>query len=129
VAMKIIALGAIMAGIGVALGAFGAHGLKARVSPEMLTIYETAVTYQFYHCFALIVLGLVALRVGDQWVMATAVAFFVGILVFSGSLYLMVLTDSRWLGAITPLGGLSFLVGWGLFARLAWEGAKKTSGF
>ena len=68
VAMKIIALGAIMAGIGVALGAFGAHGLKARVSPEMLTIYETAVTYQFYHCFALIVLGLVALRVGDQWV-------------------------------------------------------------
>ena len=126
--MKIIALGAVMAGIGVALRAFGAHGLKARVTPEMLTIYETGVTYQFYHSFALIALGLVALRAGDQGVMATAVAFFVGILVFSGSLYLLVLTDTRWLGAITPLGGLSFLVGWGLFARLAWQGAKNLAG-
>jgi uncharacterized membrane protein YgdD (TMEM256/DUF423 family) len=97
-------LGAVFALLGVALGAFGAHGLRGSVSPEDLATFETGVRYQVYHALGLLIV-------------AQAV-----ILVFSGSLYALVLTGQRWMGAVTPAGGLCFLVGWGL---LAWAAGKR----
>ena len=111
------ALGAISAFIGVAAGAFGAHGLKSRLSAEMLTIFEVGVRYQMYHSFALIVAAWAQTRWPGVLVTASGWFFLVGIALFSGSLYLLSLTGLRWLGAITPLGGLAFLAGW---LCLAW---------
>lgn len=113
-ANTIIALGAVFAGLGVALGAFGAHALKERLTPDMLEIFNTAVQYQFYHSFALILLGLFVARGGSAT--GAAWAFTLGILFFSGSLYVLVFTGTKWLGAITPIGGVAFMVGWALFA-------------
>lgn len=102
--------GAVGMFLAVALGAFAAHGLKARLSPDMLTIWETGVRYQVYHALALLLLG--ASRGPDRagW------CFLGGIVIFSGSLYLLALTGEKRLGAITPIGGLLFLAGWLLFA-------------
>ena len=120
---SIIAAGAAFAGIGVALGAFGAHGLKDRLTPDMMAIYQTGVQYQFYHAFALVLLGLmIAQRGAPSGGVAAAWAFTLGILLFSGSLYLLVFTGIKWLGAITPIGGVGFLVGWALFAWAALRG-------
>ena len=120
---RIIAVGALLGALAVALGAFGAHGLRARVSPEMLDVYETAVRYHFYHALALLFAGLWVDRVGTAIVppglVPAAVCFLVGIAVFSGSLYVLVLTGLRWLGAITPIGGLAFIAGWLLLVRAA----------
>ena len=106
------ATGAIAAGIAVALGAFGAHGLKGRVEPALLDVFETGVRYHMYHALALLALGLAQARSATPLLGAAAWLFLAGIVVFSGSLYLMTLTGARWLGAITPLGGLAFLLGW-----------------
>lgn len=106
---------ALLGGLAVALGAFGAHGLKDRVAPEMLAVYETGVKYHFYHALALLALALGPERL---WQSAAAPwagwAWIAGIAVFSGSLYLMTFTGARWLGAITPIGGVAFIVGWAL---------------
>jgi uncharacterized membrane protein YgdD (TMEM256/DUF423 family) len=110
--MSWFATGAIAAGIGVALGAFGAHGLKARVGPDLLAVFETGVRYHMYHALALLAVGWAATRWPGAGVTAAGWLFSIGIVVFSGSLYLMTLTGARWLGAITPLGGLSFILGW-----------------
>lgn len=118
--MKIVALGAALAGLGVVLGAFGAHALKDRLTTDMLAIYETAVQYQFYHALALVGLGLFAAQRGDDaGVLPAAWCFGLGIVFFSGSLYVLVLTGTKWLGAITPIGGLAFIAGWALFAWAA----------
>ena len=106
-------LGSIIAMLAVILGAFGAHGLRARLTPEMLAVFHTGVEYQFYHALGLLAVGLllqhhpasVALRWAG-WLM------FSGIILFSGSLYLLVITDHRWLGAITPVGGIAFILSW-----------------
>ena len=109
-------IGAIAAGLGVALGAFGAHGLEGRVTPERLETYETAVEYQMYHALALLFTGWAATQGWDvTW---AGYSFFAGILIFCGSLYLLVLTDTAWLGAVTPIGGVAFILGW---AFLAWS--------
>ena len=112
-------IGSLAGALGVAFGAFGAHGLRGRLSPEMLAVFETAVRYQMYHALAL--LG-VAYAVG-RWPQGSAAAagwcFVTGIALFSGSLYVLSLTGIRWLGAITPFGGLAFLIGW---VWLAWSG-------
>ncbi len=122
-AAKIIAAGAAFAGIGVALGAFGAHGLKDRLTPDLLEIYHTAVQYQFYHSFGLILLGLFVAQRGEAGGGAGAAwAFVIGILLFSGSLYVLALTGTKWLGAITPIGGVAFMVGWALFVWTAIKG-------
>jgi len=118
------AVGAIACGIGVGLGAFGAHGLKSRVSAEMLAVFETGVRYQMFHALALLAVGLASARWPGGLVQASGWLFLIGILVFCGSLYAMTLTGARWLGAITPLGGLSFLVGWALLAIAAWKGSS-----
>jgi uncharacterized membrane protein YgdD (TMEM256/DUF423 family) len=107
-------LGAVSAALAVAMGAFGAHGLRARVSPDMLAVFETGARYHMYHALGM----LVAARAGSA---GAAWLFLAGTVLFSGSLYALVLTDARWLGAITPLGGVCFIVGWLL---LAWTSFK-----
>lgn len=111
-----IMIGALMAGAGIAAGAFGAHGLKARLSREDLEIFETAVRYWMYHSFAVLFCGFIATRIDTGLLRAAAICFVAGALIFSGSLFTLVLSGQRWLGAVTPLGGVLFIVGWGLLA-------------
>lgn len=113
-----------MAGFaGVVLGAFGAHGLRSHLSLERLDIWQTAVLYHLIHALALVGVGL-----AGQWLNARGVlalsggAFVLGLLLFSGSLYLLSVTGTRILGAITPLGGVAFLAGWALLFWAAWRG-------
>jgi len=123
--MNWFAIGAGLAGAGVVLGAFGAHGLKARVTPDLLVIFETGVRYHMYHALALLAVGWAASRFPSARVEAAGYLFVAGILVFSGSLYTMTLTGLRWLGAVTPLGGLAFIAGW---ASLAWAAISASGG-
>jgi uncharacterized membrane protein YgdD (TMEM256/DUF423 family) len=111
-------LGALSAGLAVAAGAFGAHGLKARVSPEMLAVFETGARYQMYHALALLAVAWAVGRWPTAGVESAGWLFVAGTLLFSGSLYLLALGAPRWLGAVTPLGGLCFLAGW---AFLGWR--------
>lgn len=105
-------LGSILGFLGVGLGAFGAHALKARLSPELLIIFETGVRYQMYHALALLAVGLAAPRLGESAARRSGLSFTFGILIFSGTLYALALTGVRWLGAVTPVGGLLLLFGW-----------------
>jgi uncharacterized membrane protein YgdD (TMEM256/DUF423 family) len=114
-------LGAVFALLGVALGAFGAHGLRATLSPADLATFETGVRYQMYHAFGLVVVAWATSRWDGASVHVAGWFFVVGILIFSGSLYTLVLTGQRWMGAVTPLGGLCFLVGWALLAWTAFR--------
>ena len=112
--------GAILGFLGVALGAFGAHGLRSRLSPEMLAVFETGVRYQMYHVFALLVVAVAIGHLGQaKLLMIAGWAFIAGILIFSGSLYALALTGTTTFGAITPIGGLGFLVGWACLAFFA----------
>ena len=113
-------IGALGGFLGVAAGAFGAHGLRGRLSPEMLAVFETAVRYQMYHVFALLVTAAAIGRLGDARLLVVAGwAFVAGIVLFSGSLYALALTGVSMLGAITPVGGVAFLVGWACLAIFA----------
>lgn len=105
-------IGAIYGLLGVAAGAFGAHALRARLSGDLLAIYRTAVEYQFWHALALLAVGLLARQAAGVWLTASGVAFTLGVLVFSGSLYILALSGIRVLGAVTPLGGLALIAGW-----------------
>ncbi|HEX8700661.1 MAG TPA: DUF423 domain-containing protein [Myxococcaceae bacterium] len=116
-----IVLGAVNAFLSVAAGAFGAHALKARLSPDLLTIFETGARYHMYHALGLIAVGLVAQARPSPLLSAGGWAMLAGIVLFSGSLYALALSGVRALGAITPLGGLGFLVGWVLLALGAWR--------
>lgn len=116
------ALGSLAAFLAVALGAFGAHGLKSRLAPEMLAIFDVGVRYQVYHALALLAVAWAAARWPGPWVQAAGWLFLAGIVIFSGSLYALSLTGVRWLGAITPLGGVAFLAGWACLAWGAWRG-------
>ncbi|MBI3825893.1 MAG: DUF423 domain-containing protein [Candidatus Rokubacteria bacterium] len=116
-----VTLGALSAAIAVALGAFGAHGLRARLGAEMLSVFETGVRYQMYHALALIAVGWAAARWPGATMSAAGWLFAAGTVVFSGSLYLIALTGQRWLGAITPLGGLALIAGWLTLAWAAWR--------
>jgi uncharacterized membrane protein YgdD (TMEM256/DUF423 family) len=110
--------------LGVALGAFAAHGLKATLTPAMLAAFETAVRYQMYHAFALFATAWALTRWPARIFAVAGGLFVAGILIFSGSLYLLALTETRWLGAITPLGGLAFLAGWACLAIGVFRGAR-----
>jgi len=96
----------------VALGAFAAHGLKTTLAPEMLSAFETGVRYQMYHAFALFAAAWGLARWQTRFFAVAGWLFVAGIVIFSGSLYLMAATGMRWLGAVTPIGGLAFLAGW-----------------
>ena len=113
-------LASILGFLGVALGAFGAHGLRSRLGPDMLAVFETAVRYQMYHVFALLIVAAAIGHLGSARLLVTAGwLFFAGIVLFSGSLYALALTRTGILGAITPLGGLLFLAGWASLAFFA----------
>ncbi len=112
-----LAIGCIAALLAVAIGAFGAHALKARMAPELLSVYRTGVEYHFYHALGLVLIGLAAIHLPRSvWLRGAGWAMLAGIVLFSGSLYLLALTGLRWLGAIAPLGGAAFIAAWGLFA-------------
>ncbi len=116
-AASLVRLGAILAGIATALGAFAAHGMKGRFDAQALATFETGVRYQLYHALALVACG--ALAAAGYRVGAAAAAFTVGIVLFSGSLYALVWLDAKWLGAVTPGGGIALLLGWLLLATRA----------
>jgi len=113
--------GAMSAFVGVAAGAFGAHGLKVRVSPDQLAVFETAVRYQLVHALALLAVAWAVSRFPGRATTLAAILFIIGTVLFSGSLYLMVLTGVRGLGVITPVGGVALLGGW---ACLAWAALR-----
>ncbi|QRK04473.1 DUF423 domain-containing protein [Archangium violaceum] len=114
-------LGAASAFLSVAAGAFGAHALRARLAPDLLTIFETGARYHMYHSLGLIAIGLLSQLRPSPLLNGAGWAMLAGILLFSGSLYALALSGVRALGAITPLGGVGFLVGWLLFALSAWR--------
>jgi uncharacterized membrane protein YgdD (TMEM256/DUF423 family) len=115
-------LGAVSAFVAVAAGAFGAHALRARLSPELLAVFETAARYQMYHALAMIAAAWAAARWPGTLPQAAAWLFLAGTMLFSGSLYALALSGVRWLGAITPLGGVAFLAGWICLALAARRG-------
>jgi uncharacterized membrane protein YgdD (TMEM256/DUF423 family) len=115
-------LGSISGGLGLALGAFGAHTLKSRLTSDALSTYETAARYQMYHALALLAVAFASTHWPDSWLTTWAGWLFVaGTVLFSGSLYLLSITDIRWLGAIAPLGGAAFIAGWLCLAWAAWR--------
>ena len=114
-------LGALSALLGVALGAFAAHGLKARLGADMLATFEVGVRYQVIHALALLAVAWAQTRFPGALVSAGGWLFVAGTLLFSGSLYLLALSGARWLGAVTPFGGLAFLAGWACLAWAAWK--------
>jgi len=121
-------LGSFAAGLAVAAGAFGSHLLKGMLDAPMLAVFETAVRYHMYHALALCVIGWAGRQEHAKYCSAVGWCFVFGIVLFSGSLYVMALTGSRWLGALTPVGGTAFLVGWCLLARHAWQEIMRPSG-
>lgn len=117
-----LVIGALAMALGVILGAFGAHGLKNKLTPDLLAVYHTGVEYHLYHALGLILVGVLinqfpqvsGLQLGGWLLLA-------GILIFSGSLYVLAISGVRWLGAITPIGGLAFIAGW---VWIAWSLAR-----
>lgn len=118
----LFATGALLCLVGVAAGAFAAHGLKSRLSADMLVVFETAVRYQLVHAIALMLCALAWARWPSPAVTLAGVLFLAGIVLFSGSLYLLSVTGVRWLGAVTPFGGTAWLIGW---AALAWAALRQ----
>ncbi len=113
----VLICGALLALLAVMAGAFGAHGLRGVIGERGLEVFQTAVTYQVYHSLALILVSILPVAGLSRHLLGIAAGFFVaGIFLFSGSLYLLVLTDIRWVGPVTPIGGISFMVGWILVA-------------
>ncbi|MGM0632918.1 MAG: DUF423 domain-containing protein [Pseudomonadota bacterium] len=113
----ILAFAAFNGLLAVALGAFAAHGLRNRLAPDLLDVFQTGVQYHMYHTLALLGVGILMLHFPAQTLLRySALAFAIGLLLFSGSLYALSLSGIRWLGAITPLGGIGFLAGWALLA-------------
>ncbi|MFK7904551.1 MAG: DUF423 domain-containing protein [Chitinophagales bacterium] len=119
---NLLIIGCFLAALAVILGAFGAHGLKAMISPEHLQVFETGVKYQFYHTFAIIMTALLLEKFNHAFTTYAAFCFIIGIVLFSGSLYLLAtrtllgIENLSLIGPMTPIGGLFFIVGWVLLA-------------
>lgn len=111
-----VVLGAVLAALAVAAGAFGAHALAARLTPEQLATWETAARYHMYHALALVLLGVAGARWSSPLMSVAGWLFAFGVGVFGGTLYALALGGPRWLGAITPLGGVALIAGWVVFA-------------
>ena len=114
-------LGAVSGFVGVALGAFGAHALKQRLPADLFDVFEVGVRYQMYHALALLAVAWVSTQWPGSAVAIAGWLFVAGIVIFSGSLYVLALTGVRWLGAVTPLGGVAFLAGWVYLAWHVWR--------
>ncbi len=124
VARLFIALGSINAALAVIFGAFGAHALKARISPEMLNVYHTGSQYHFYHALGMLLVGVLATQLQNQGALRlSGFLMLAGIVLFSGSLYLLAITGVTWLGAVTPLGGVAFIAAWIVLALAAFRAA------
>jgi uncharacterized membrane protein YgdD (TMEM256/DUF423 family) len=121
-------LGALSAAVAVAAGAFGAHALRARLTPDLLAVFETGARYQMYHALALLAAAWATTRWPGRGAVAAGWLFVAGTIVFSGSLYVLALSGVRWLGAITPLGGVAFLAGWLTLAAAAWREGSGSRG-
>ncbi len=112
----LLVIGSLFALLSVALGAFGAHALRKKLSSDQLAVYQTGVQYQMYHALGLLALGIYAAVFGQNgWLSVSALLMVIGVILFSGSLYVLTLTGKRGFGAITPLGGLSWIISWLLF--------------
>jgi uncharacterized membrane protein YgdD (TMEM256/DUF423 family) len=119
---KIILMTAsVMLILAVAIGAFGAHGLKSHLSNEMMQVYKTGVEYHFYHALGLLLVGVLSISMPSGLLNWSAACLVLGIILFSGSLYLLSISGVKWLGAVTPLGGLSFIAGWVLLFVAVWK--------
>ncbi|MBD0362855.1 MAG: DUF423 domain-containing protein [Coleofasciculus sp. C3-bin4] len=124
-----LAIAALLGGLAVAAGAFASHALKEKLTERALEIFETGARYQMYHALALLLVALLCnsglqtlpYEAPPPTLVTAGIAFIVGVVIFSGSLYALSLTGIKWLGAITPLGGVAFLVGWGCLAVAAWS--------
>ena len=114
-------IGAVLMALAVMLGAFGAHALKAILTPQMLATYNTGVEYHFYHALGLLIIGLTGYHVQSKWLNRAGALLVAGIILFSGSLYLLTLTGIKEIGIITPIGGLSFIAGWICLAVALWK--------
>ncbi len=122
VARLFIVLGSINAALAVIFGAFGAHALKARISSEMLNVYHTGAQYHFYHALGMLLVGVLATQLQNQAVLRlSGFLMLAGIVLFSGSLYLLAITRVTWLGAVTPLGGVAFIAAWIVLALAAFR--------
>lgn len=120
-----MAWGAVLMALSVAIGAFGAHMLEGRISADEMAVYETGVHYHMIHGIAVIITGLAAGLFGESRKLFWAgVLFIAGVLIFSGSLYVLSLSGIKWLGAITPIGGVSFIAGWLVLMSSAWSGKR-----
>lgn len=106
---------------GVAAGAFGAHGLKRIITPDLLNIWQTAVLYQLVHGLGLLAIAALGARFGSPLLSLAAAVMFAGVAVFSGSLYLLAISGTKWLGAITPIGGAAFIIAWAMVALAAYR--------
>lgn len=105
--------GSLFMALAIAFGAFGAHIVQEMLTPDRFEVYKTAVEYHFYHAIGLLILGLLTQKTGlTSWYRWSGTSFIFGILIFSGSLYILTLTDTGWLGIVTPLGGFAFILGW-----------------
>ncbi|WP_299020404.1 DUF423 domain-containing protein [uncultured Photobacterium sp.] len=120
---KILFFAAMSGAFTVALGAFAAHGLKAQISAGLLDVFKTGVQYQAWHSLAMLGCGIWARIMPTKAVLYAALFFATGIVCFSGSLYLLVLTGIKWFGPITPIGGVCFIIGWVALAVAAWRTA------
>lgn len=116
-----IIIGSLAGALAVGFGAFGAHGLRERLDADALAVFDIAARYQMYHALALLAVGFLALRIDNLTIRIAGSAFLLGIILFSGSLYALALTGQRWMGMITPVGGLSFIVGWVALAIAAYR--------
>src|SRR5690606_930413 len=120
---QLIIVAALTLLVGVGAGAFGAHGLKRMITPDMLSVWQTAVLYQLVHGLGMLIIAALGTRLGSPLLNLSGSVMFAGILIFSGSLYALVLTGTKWLGAITPLGGVAFLIAWAMVAVAAYRAA------
>jgi uncharacterized membrane protein YgdD (TMEM256/DUF423 family) len=118
---RYITLGALLTALAVILGAFGAHALKNSLHASQMAVYQTAVQYHFYHALGLILVGVSGLK--SSQALWSGRMMTLGIILFSGSLYLLTITGVRWLGMITPIGGIGFIIAWVLLAYAAWKRA------
>jgi len=120
-ARKTLAIAAALIALATILGAFGAHALKAHLSQDKLVVYETAVRYHFFHALGLLAIGVLMRSADGELLRWSALLVLAGIILFSGSLYLLTFGAPRIMGLVTPLGGLALIVGWGMFAVTMWR--------
>lgn len=118
---QLVVAAALILLIGVAAGAFGAHALKRSITPDMLSVWQTAVLYQLVHGLGLLAIAALGARFGSPLLAAAGGFMLAGIIIFSGSLYILVLSGTKWLGAITPIGGGAFIIAWALVALAAYR--------